>query len=309
MIRSKPEVTVSETRWTRRDFLRGSAVAAGLVAAPGLLGACQKVETGGGGQGSALDKAKQQGFITVGFAGEAPYAYQEGGKLTGEDPAVHQAIWKAVGVNDLRGVQVDFGQLIPGLNANRFDVVAAGMFILPERCQQAAFSEPVYCAPNAFLVPKGNPKNISDFKSVEQAGIKVGVLSGAVEGLYAQKSGVSSGKIVQLASQRDGLAALSSDRVGAFALTSISLRNMLKDNPDASVELTTPFTPVIDGKEQLGCGGAVFRKADNDLREAFNTELAKLKQSGQLVKLIEPFGFGPETVPPNDVTTEQLCQA
>jgi polar amino acid transport system substrate-binding protein len=299
---------VNERTWSRREFLRWSALVTGLVAAPGVLGACTRTETGGGGAGGTLERAKSQGYITVGFAGEAPYAYQEGGKLTGEDPAVHEVIWKAVGVDQLRGVQVDFGQLIPGLNANRFDVVAAGMFILPERCQQAAFSEPVYCAPNAFLVPKGNPNNISDFNSVKQAEIKVGVLPGAVEGLYAQKSGVPNGDIVQLASQRDGMAALTAGRVDAFALTSISLRNMLKDNPDADVELTEPFTPVIDGKEQHGCGGAVFRKADNDLREAFDTELAKLKQSGELLKLIEPFGFGPETVPPSDITTEQLCK-
>jgi polar amino acid transport system substrate-binding protein len=299
---------VNERTWSRREFLRWSALVTGLVAAPGVLGACTRTETGGGGAGGTLERAKSQGYITVGFAGEAPYAYQEGGKLTGEDPAVHEVIWKAVGVDQLRGVQVDFGQLIPGLNANRFDVVAAGMFILPERCQQAAFSEPVYCAPNAFLVPKGNPNNISDFNSVKQAEIKVGVLPGAVEGLYAQKSGVPNGDIVQLASQRDGMAALTAGRVDAFALTSISLRNMLKDNPDADVELTQPFTPVIDGKEQHGCGGAVFRKADNDLREAFDTELAKLKQSGELLKLIEPFGFGPETVPPSDITTEQLCK-
>jgi polar amino acid transport system substrate-binding protein len=305
---------VSESTWTRRDLLRRSALAAGLLAAPGVLSACSRTETGGtagggGDGGSALDKAKKQGFITVGFAGEAPYAFEEGGKLTGEDPSVHREIWTALGVDDLRGVQVDFGQLIPGLNANRFDVVAAGMFILPERCAQAAFSEPVYCAPSAFLVPKGNPKNISDFKSVASAGIKVAVLSGAAEGLHAQKSGVSTGNIVQVPSQRDGLAALTSKRVGAFALTSISLRNILKDSPNADVELTEPFTPVIDGKEQLGCGGAVFRKADNDLREAFNAELAKLKQSGALLKLIEPFGFGPETVPPAQLTTQQLCKA
>jgi polar amino acid transport system substrate-binding protein len=299
---------VSELRWTRRDFLRRSALVAGLVAAPGLLDACTRTSTGGGGGGGTLAKAKQQGFITVGFAGEAPYAFQQGGNLTGEDPSVHKEIWKAVGINDLHGVQVDFGQLIPGLNANRFDVVAAGMFILPERCKQAAFSEPVYCAPNAFLVPKGNPKGITDFGSVKQAGIKVGVLSGAVEGIYAKKSGVSTGNIVQVASQRDGLAALTAGRIGAFALTSISLRNILKDNPSANAELTKPFTPVVDGKEQRGCGGAVFRKADNDLREAFNAQLAKLKQSGELLKLIQPFGFGPETIPPNDITTAMLCQ-
>jgi polar amino acid transport system substrate-binding protein len=182
------------------------------------------------------------------------------------------------------------------------------MFILPERCQQAAFSEPVYCAPQAFLVPKGNPQNITDYQSAVQAGIKVGVLSGAVEGLHLQKSGMPTGNIVELASQRDALAALTAGRVDAFALTSISLRNMLKDNPDANAELTEPFVPVIDGKEELGCGGAVFRQADNDLREAFNAELAKLKQSGRLLELIQPFGFGPETIPPADVTTAMLCQ-
>jgi polar amino acid transport system substrate-binding protein len=300
---------VTEIAWSRRDFLRRSALVAGLVAAPGVLGACQRAEAPAPGQGGTLAKVKQQAFITVGFAGEAPYAYQEGGKLTGEDPAVHQEIWKAVGVNELRGVQVEFGQLIPGLNANRFDVVAAGMFIRPDRCQQAAFSEPVYCAPQAFLVPKGNPNNISEYKSVAQAGIKIGVLSGAVEGTQAAKLGVPDKNIVELASQRDGLAALRARRVGAFALTSISLRNMIKEDPNAPVELTEPFVPVIDGKEDLGCGGAVFRKADNDLREAFNAELAKLKQSGQLLTLIQPFGFGPETVPPSDVTTAKLCQA
>jgi polar amino acid transport system substrate-binding protein len=298
---------VGEVLWERRDFLRRSALAAGFVTASGLLEACTRTSSGGG-SGGLLDKAKKQGYITVGFAGEAPYAYEEGGTLTGEDPSVHRAIWKALGVNDLRGVKTDFGQLIPGLNARRFDVVAAGMFILPQRCAQAAFSEPVYCAPNAFLVPNGNPKNITDFKSVASAGIKMAVLSGAVEGIYAQKSGVSTGNIVQVASQRDGLAALTAGRVGAFALTSISLRNILKTTPGAGVQLTEPFTPVVDGKEQRGCGAAVFRKSDNDLREAFNGQLAKLKQSGELLKLIQPFGFGPETVPPADVTTADLCK-
>jgi polar amino acid transport system substrate-binding protein len=300
---------VTDSTWTRRDLLRYSAIAAGAVAAPGLVAGCSRTTTGQGGAGGGLlARSKQRGYITVGFAGEQPYAFQKGGTLTGEDPAVHKAIWNSLGVKELRGVQVDFGQLIPGLNANRFDVVAAGMFILPERCAQAAFSEPVYCAPEAFLVPKGNPKHITDYESVAKAGVALAVLPGAVEGVYAKKLGVANDKIVEVASQRDGLSALGAGRVEAFSLTSISLRNFLQQNPGSNLELTQPFTPVIDGKKQLGCGGAVFRKADNDAREAFNTELAKLKQSGKLLELIQPFGFGPETVPPNDVTTEMLCK-
>jgi polar amino acid transport system substrate-binding protein len=292
---------------SRRDFLKRSGVAAGLLTMPGLVAACGETTTPGG--GGRLEQLKSQGSIKVGIAGEEPYAYLEGGELTGMDPSVQKAIWKNVGIDDVRAVQVDFDGLIPGLNANRFDVVAAGMFITPERCGQAAFSDPMYCAPNAFLVPPGNPDNITDFKSVADAGIKLGVLGGAVEGIYAEDSGVPSKNVVEMPSQRDALLQLQQGRIGAFGLTSITLKDMLKKNPDANVELTKPFTPVIDGKEQLGCGAAVFRKQDTDLREAFNKELASLKQSGELQKIIEPFGFGPETTPPADVTTERLCKA
>jgi polar amino acid transport system substrate-binding protein len=291
---------------SRRDFLKRSGVAAGLLTMPGLVAACGGETTTPGG-GGRLEQLKSQGSIKVGIAGEEPYAYLEGGELTGMDPSVQKAIWKNVGIDDVRAVQVDFDGLIPGLNANRFDVVAAGMFITPERCGQAAFSDPMYCAPNAFLVPPGNPENITDFKSVADAGIKLGVLGGAVEGIYAEESGVPSKNVVEMPSQRDALLQLQQGRIGAFGLTSITLKDMLKKNPDANVELTKPFTPVIDGKEQLGCGGAVFRKQDTDLRDAFNKELASLKQSGELQRIIEPFGFGPETTPPEDVTTQRLC--
>jgi len=280
-----------------------------MVTVSGAVAGCSRTDPNPSGEGGGLlEQAKERGYLTVGFAGEAPYAFQEGGKLTGQAPAVHTEIWKALGIGELRGVQVDFGQLIPGLNAKRFDAVAAGMFVLPERCAQAAFSEPVYCAPQAFLVPKGNPKKITDYKSVAAAGIKLGVLPGAVEGIHAKKLGVADGNIVEIATQRDGLAALEAGRVQAFGLTSISLRNMLKDEPDAPLELTEPFTPVVDGKEQLGCGAAVFRKDSTDLLEAFNGELAKLKESGKLLELMKPFGFGEETIPEADVTTDKLCK-
>jgi polar amino acid transport system substrate-binding protein len=296
--------------WSRRDFLQRTGLAAGLIGASGLLAACGESTDNGGGGGAAgrLEQLRSQRTITVGIAGEEPYAYLDGGDLTGMDPSVQKKIWGNLGIGNVKAQQVDFDGLIPGLAASRFDVVAAGMFITPERCGQAAFSDPMYCAPNAFLVPPGNPKQISDFDSVAKTGIKLGVLGGAVEGIYAEDSGVKSSNIVEVPSTRDGLLQLEQGRLGAFGLTSITLKDILNKNPDADVELTEPFTPVVKGEEQLGCGAAVFRKNDTELREAFNRELAKLKQSGELLKIIEPFGFGPETLPPDDVTTARLCK-
>jgi polar amino acid transport system substrate-binding protein len=295
-------VTTGPHRISSRRRLAALGLAAGLA----LVSACSNVDNSE--DGSLLARLQEQGSVRVGFAGEKPYAYKEGAELTGQAPAVHKAIYEELGIDELDGVQVDFGQLIPGLKAGRFDVVAAGMFILPERCAEADFSEPVYIAPNAFLVQAGNPKNITDFPSVASSDAKLGVLPGAVEGIYAQKSGVAENRIVEVSSQRDGLAALKAGRIDAFAVTSISLNRLLKDNPDSSVEITEPFVPVIDGEEQIGAGAAVFRKGETELREAFNEELKKLRESGRLLELIEPFGFGPETIPPDDLTTEQLCQ-
>ncbi len=290
---------------SRRVFLiRTSLATGGLIAGPALLSACAKADTG---SGSRLETLKSEGKITVGIAGEQPYAFLDKGELTGEDPTVQKAIWNAVGIDEVVAKQVAFDSLIPGLNAGEFDVIAAGMFINPERCEQAAFSEPMYCAPNAFMVPPGNPDNISDFESVAAAGIKLGVFSGAVEGAYAKKAGVSGGNIVTVPDMATGVTQLEQGRIQAIGLTSITLNWALEQDPDIEAEVTEAFTPVVDGEEVLGCGAAVFRKDDTDLVEAFNAELKKLKESGELTELIEPFGFGPETLPPEDVTTESLC--
>ena len=295
----------NQAGFSRRGFLiRSSLLTGGLIAGPTLLSACEEADTGGGGR---LEALKSEGTIKVGIAGEQPYAFLDKGELTGEDPTVQKAIWNAIGIDNVEPTQVAFDSLIPGLNAGDFDVVAAGMFINPDRCKQAAFSEPMYCAPNAFMVPSGNPDDISDFESVAAAGIKLGVFSGAVEGDYARQAGVSGGNIVTVPDMSTAATQLEQGRIQAIGLTSITLNWHLEQNPDMDAEVTEPFTPVVDGEEVLGCGAAVFRKDDTELLEAFNEELEKLKESGELAALIEPFGFA-GTTPPDDVTTESLCK-
>src|SRR5262245_51251755 len=112
---------------------------------------------------TALERARKNGYIRIGFANEAPFGYAtEDGKLTGEAPEVAKAILKKMGIAEVDGVLTEFGSLIPGLQAGRFDIIAAGMFITPKRCEQVQFSEPSYGIGQAFLVKKGNPKNIKD---------------------------------------------------------------------------------------------------------------------------------------------------
>ncbi|MGG4037711.1 transporter substrate-binding domain-containing protein [Heyndrickxia ginsengihumi] len=56
-----------------------------------------------------------------------------------------------------------------------------------------------------------------------------------------------------------------------------------------------------------GYGATVFRKQDDDFREAFNKELEKMKKDGELLKILKKYGFT-ENELPGDVTTEQLIK-
>ncbi|MDN5821254.1 MAG: transporter substrate-binding domain-containing protein, partial [Brachybacterium sp.] len=175
----------------RRSFIRGS----GLVlsaAAMGGLAACSRTSTGGGdsggsggsdggGGGDLLSKLQDAGKITVGFAGEAPYSFEDGGELQGATVAMHREIFGELGIDTVEGKLTDWGSLIPGLNAGQFDAVSAGMSILPDRCAQAAFSEPEFQYTTALMVPTGNPEGLKDMQSFVDSGLTVATMSGAIE--------------------------------------------------------------------------------------------------------------------------------
>jgi polar amino acid transport system substrate-binding protein len=294
--------------WTRRDFFRFSAVAGAAIGGPVLLTACEQVPQGGSGEGGTLQRIKDAGTIKIGIAGEVPYGYTEGDKVTGEAPEVAKAVFKAIGVDNVEPTQVEFGQLIPALNAGQFDMVAAGMAILPDRCQNAAFSNVDYVTPTAFMVPKGNPQGAKNFEDVMAKGLTIAVLSGTIEQSVAEATGIPAGNIQPYDGQPELFQALRDNRAYCGALTDISIKELLKQNPDAPFEITEGFVPQVEGKDQIQAGGFVFRKGETDLVEAFNAELDKLHESGDWLKIVEPFGFTEDNLPPDDVTTAQLCE-
>ncbi|MEV6643518.1 ectoine/hydroxyectoine ABC transporter substrate-binding protein EhuB [Amycolatopsis sp. NPDC051371] len=295
--------------WTRRDVLRRTALTTAAVLGGGvLMSACES--TGGSGGQDALQAAKDAKTIRIGIANEAPYGFADSsGKTTGEAPEVARAVFKALGIDGVQAGVVPFDQLIPALAAKQFDVVAAGMNITGKRCQAADFSAPDYSALTALLVPKGNPQGVLKLEDVAAKKVKVAVLSAAVEKGYLTGAGVAEDQIQTLDTQDNMLRAVADGRVYAAALTDISLKWLVKQNPTAAVEVTPGFVPSDGGKPVVSAGGFVFRKEDDTLRTAFDAELKKLHDSGAWVKIASPFGFDESNLPKPDVTTEKLCTA
>lgn len=272
-----------------------------------LCGIALALAAGAASAQTTLEEARAAGYIRVGFANEAPFGYATtAGELTGEAPEVARHILSKLGIPEVDGVLTEFGSLIPGLQAGRFDIIAAGMFINPTRCEQIAFSEPSYGIGQALLVPTGNPLGLMTYDDIaKNPEIRLGVMAGAVEKGYAESSGVAADQISAFPDGPSGVAAVRTDRIDAFALTSLSIANLATTaGPDAGVESAPPFDTVA-GESVKGHGAFGFRREDTDLLEAFNKELVAFLGTPEHLALVTPFGFGKDYLPVK--TTAELC--
>ena len=270
------------------------------------LAACGSDSGSDGGSGDKLAELKEEGTITVAFAGEEPYSFEKDGELTRATIALHEKIFKDLGIKEVKGVKTEWNALIPGLKAGRYDAISAGMSILPDRCKEASFGDPEILYTTALMVPEGNPKNLKDLDDVKKSGAKLATMSGAIETDYAKSLDIEA---TQVKSPQDGMDAVARGSSDVFALTGISLRTMDENNPDVKVEVTDSFVAVVDGKEQVGAGATVFKKGDDTLRDAYNEELAKITGDEKAyTDVIGEFGFTDAERPKGDLTTEQLCK-
>lgn len=293
---------------TKSPLIRTAALAGTLAL---MLSACSgngdtDGANGAEGAGSKLEQLQDDGTITLAIADERPYSWVEGGEPTGATIAMHEEIFSNLGIENIEVVEVDWNSLIPGLNAGRFDAISAGMSILPDRCAQAAFSDPEIMYTTTLVVPTGNPEGLSDLDSVleKDGDVTLAVQGGAIEAGYAEDLGIQN--TIQVDNATAGIESVQSGRADAFALTAVSMNWMTQDLDD--VETTEAFVQVIDGVEQIGAGSTVFHPDHTDLLDAYNEELANITgDEASYLSLVEEFGFTAENLPPADLTTEQLC--
>jgi polar amino acid transport system substrate-binding protein len=256
-----------------------------------------------------LAELQEQGSITVGIANEVPYGYEdEDGNVTGEAPEVAKRVLHELGIDQVDAEVVEFGALINGLQAGQFDMIAAGMYINPQRAEQILFSDPDYCVGEAFAVPEGNPEGLTDFQSVvDNPDVTIAVLSGAVEEGYAETAGVPDDQIELFTDVNAQYDALEAGRVDAVTGTALTVRTQVENMEGFTA--TESFFPVDEnGEEVLGCGGFGFRQENEAFRDAFNDALNELQEQGEIEPLITQFGFAPEDVQrAQDLTVEDLA--
>lgn len=273
-------------------------VIAGMIGAGALLG------SGLAAAETTLERVQKQGYIRVGFANEAPYAFATpDGKLSGESPAVFRHVMKQLGVDAVDGVLTEWGALIPGLKAGRFDAIVASMYITPKRCEQILFANPTYGIGEAFVVKKGNPDSINTYGDAVKKNLKIAFVAGTAEIEHGRLAGMKRAQEVTVPNFAAAVASVKAGRASAAAFTSLTAKDLA--GKDEAIERATPFTFEHQGKKYKGEGSFGFRLADTSLRDAVNAELAKFLGTPEHLKLVAAFGFDASNLP--EKTAAEHC--
>ena len=254
---------------------------------------------------SLSEKIASGGKPILGFATEIPWAYPgDKGEPLGFVNAINLVILEEMGITEYETAVTDWGGLIPGMNANRHDIITGGMYILKSRCENMDFSDPIGVFGDAMLVPKGNPKNINNYADVISTGAKLVTGTGFNTVEAAKKYGVPESQMLLVEGEVGILAAMKAGRADVAVQTFFGAKEH-EAKTNGKFEVTDPK---LMPKETLNVVGIGFRKGDDKFREAFNAALAKVMANPEtMLKRAGKYGYDKAQLPPPDMSTEWAC--
>ncbi|GAA1232420.1 ectoine/hydroxyectoine ABC transporter substrate-binding protein EhuB [Prauserella halophila] len=289
-------------RFSRRTMLRHSATGLAAVGGGLLLGACETTnpDTGQSEDGQSLQQRVDAGqALRLAVANEAPYTVlKANGDLTGAEPDVAKAVLERMGIDNIKGVQADYKSMILGLNARRWDMVTAGLFMNKSRCAKVQYTSPVLVSTESFAVPTGNPKGLTTVDDLKNKDVKVAVLESSFELKTAKSLGVEEAKLSTYPLGPDALQGMKDGRVDAILLPTLSLEKLKEQK--GGFEITEP----LESFPTTG-SGAAFRPGDEEFFNKYNDELKKFKETDEFDKLMDKWGFSADAT--RKATTEELC--
>jgi polar amino acid transport system substrate-binding protein len=253
---------------------------------------------------SLMDRVNSGKTIRLGFATEIPWAYPgDNQEPLGFVNAITLGVLESMGYTNIEPVVTEWGGLIPGLKANRFDIITGGMYILKSRCENVNFSEPIGVFGECFIVPKGNPKGLQSYQDIKNkdATIVTGAGYSTIEN--AKKEGVPEKNIMTVPGNTEILAAVKAGRADAGGVTYFSALHLSKESGGA----VEPTDPTKNPEWTFNWVGIGFRKSDTEFLAAFNKALKQHIGSDEMMKAVEQYGYSKSQLP-GDVTTAYVCE-
>ncbi len=254
--------------------------------------------------GPLMDRIEAGDPIRIGFANIPIWAYPaESGEADGFVNDIAIETLKSMGYTNVEPVVTDWGGLIPGLKAGRYDMITGGMYILNSRCKNVKFSEPVGTFSDAFLVPAGNPKAIHNYENVlkSESILVTGAGYNTVEA--AKKVGFTDANLMQVPGPTEMLAAVKAGRADAAVLTYFEAAHLAHES-DGALELGDLSKMPEWTRNWAGIG---FRDSDADFLEKYNKAQAAYIGTEEMLAKVADHEYTKDHLP-GDVTAEWACQ-
>ncbi|MDM5357072.1 glutamine transport system substrate-binding protein [Peribacillus sp. B2I2] len=240
-----------------------------------FISACGTSDEKNAGEEKKPEKVYKVGVDTT----YPPFEFKEGNDYKGIDIELINAIAKDQDFK-IKLSPMDFGGIIPAMQANQLDVAIAGMSITEERKKVVDFSTPYFDAGLTIVVKKDNTstKTVKDLK-----GKTIAVKKGTTGAKYAQDNATKLGiKVVQF-----------NDSPAMF-------QEVANGNADALIE-DYPVISYAIAQKDLGLkivgdrlngdqyGIAVLKGQNKDLLKKINDGLANIKKDGTYDEIIKTY--------------------
>lgn len=234
-----------------------------------------------------LQQIKDAGVLKVGTSAEySPYEFHKvvdgDDQIVGFDNFMVQEIAKDMGVK-VEYTDMDFDGLLGALQADKVDIVLAGMTPNEKRKQSVDFSEIYYTNSNVCIVAKGKEdliKSSDDLKS-----LKVGVQKGTTQADYVTGStedgGLGITDATQLKKVPDLMLELQNGKIDVIVTGKAVAQINVKNYKNVSIANTTV------GDDVAETAAAAIKKSDDKVDntaflKSVNDTIAKLEKDGKV---------------------------
>jgi polar amino acid transport system substrate-binding protein len=217
-------------------------------------------------------------------------------RIIGQDPDMVEAAMKCLGLK-YELVGLDFGTLVPTLQAGQIQLIWSNIYYTPARAQAADFVNYATTG-TAGIVKKGNPKGI---KSIDDAcGKRAAPILGTVEDKGFQDASakcVAAGKpAIEITPYPNAPAtsrAIENDRADISMYDLVLVDQVVKSNPDK-------FERAFAFRSGIKIGVAV-KKGNDELVTAVKDAITELQANGTQKALMQKNGIDPTLAIPVEV--------
>ncbi|MCE7534809.1 transporter substrate-binding domain-containing protein [Aliivibrio fischeri] len=226
-----------------------------------------------------LDEIQEAGIIRVGTTGDyKPFSSFDGKQFSGYDIDVAKYIAEQLDVK-LELVQTSWKNLIPDLNADKYDIAMGGITRKIERQLHAEQSQGYMTFGKCFLVAKGKAETYNTIDKVNKSSTRLGINIGGTNEIFADTH-LQSATFTRYKNNLDVPQAVATGKVDVMVTeTPEALYYQATDKRLEASRCDDPFT-----KSQFGY---LVPKGEQELLNAVNFIMDEMKLKGVDKKLMK----------------------